>query len=116
MVRTRPIYADSQLVVEQLPPGGELRFTGEIDGRNAPAVTRSIFGALNSRSDLHLDLSAAEFRDGTGLDALLVAAGSLRSGRLVLHGLPPLIEAAIRAVACGRSEKLAIRVGGPRMR
>lgn len=114
-MRTRPVYTDSQLVVEEMLPLGELRFTGEIDGRNATAVTSAVAAAVHSDADLHLDLSAAEFRDETGLDALLVAAGSLRKGRLVLHGLPPLIEAAITAVACGRSSRLAIYVSRPRM-
>jgi anti-anti-sigma regulatory factor len=88
----------------------ELRFTGEIDFRNASAVTASVAAALNAGADLHLDLSAAEFCDASGIDALFLAAASLPSGRLVLHGLPSLIQTAIMAVVDGRSRELAISV------
>lgn len=104
----RPVYADAWLIVDEMPPLQELRLAGEINEHNVVAVTTAVLAAQGAGPDLLLDLTAAEFADERGIDALLNVASSLPTGRLVLRGLPPLIESAIKAIADGRAGKLEI--------
>jgi anti-anti-sigma regulatory factor len=43
-------------------------------------------------ADIHLDLSGLSFCDISGIRSLVDAAENRRAGRLMLHGLPDLLQ------------------------
>jgi anti-anti-sigma factor len=90
------VYADKQLVVTRtLDPIG-LCFSGEIDINNRGAVAASL-GAIEAHDmDVHLDLSGLIFCDISGIRAFVEAAEHRQNGRLMLHGLPDLLQTVMR--------------------
>jgi anti-anti-sigma factor len=93
---TDTVYADKQLVVARTaePPG--LRFSGEIDIANRNAVARSLSLFPSDGGDIHLDVTELIFCDISGIRALVEAAEAPRHGRLLLHGLPALLQTVLR--------------------
>ena len=86
------VYADKHLVVTRtLDPVG-LRFSGEIDFTNSHALAQSISVARSAAGDMHLDLSGVIFCDISGIRSLVDAAETRATGRLMLHGLPELLQ------------------------
>jgi ABC-type transporter Mla MlaB component len=90
------VFADKQLVVTRtLDPSG-LSFSGEIDINNCGAVA----GCLNTigaqESDVHLDVASLIFCDISGIRAFVEAAEHREKGRLLLHGLPDLLQTVMR--------------------
>jgi len=87
-------YQDKQLVITQStqPPG--LRLDGEVDASNVEAMSSVLNKTLqaNDGAYIHIDLTALEFSDVSGIRAL-VAAAERADGtrRLILYGLPPLM-------------------------
>ena len=84
------MYADRLLVVTRTYAPSGLSFAGEIDLSNSHAVAQSL-GAMEG-ADVHLDLSGLSFCDISGIRSLVDAAESRQAGRLLLHGLPKLLQ------------------------
>jgi anti-anti-sigma factor len=90
------VYADKQLVVARtLDPVG-LRFSGEIDINNCGAVATCLNAIAADEVDVHLDISSLLFCDISGIRAFVEAAQRREKGRLVLHGLPELLQTVMR--------------------
>lgn len=90
------IYADRQLVVARtLDPVG-LRFSGEIDVTNRDAVARSVALLPAGDGDVHLEVTELIFCDISGIRAFVEVADAPRQRRLLLHGLPELLQTVMR--------------------
>jgi anti-anti-sigma factor len=110
------VYADKQLVVTRtLDPSG-LRFSGEIDINNCGALATCLSAIAPQHGDIHLDLTSLIFCDISGIRAFVEAAERREKGRLLLHGLPGLLQTVMRVtgwadlpnlVLCGCKEGLA---------
>jgi anti-anti-sigma regulatory factor len=104
-----PMYADKQLMIRHTVPDNGLSFAGIIDVFNADSVAASLKSQLNGEGDLHLDVSRVEFCDVSGIRALVAAAESAPgSRRLVLHGLPPLLQRVMTLVGWGELPSMAL--------
>jgi anti-anti-sigma factor len=104
-----PMYADKQLVIRHTVPPNGLTFSGVLDIFNADSVASSLSGLLQGEGDLHLDLSKVEFCDVSGIRALVSAAERADGGRrLVLHGLPPLLQKVMTLVGWGELPTLTL--------
>jgi anti-anti-sigma factor len=88
----RVVYADKNLVVTRTEEPSGLCFAGEIDVSNSHAVAESLSNAAMGDADIHLDLSGLSFCDISGIRSLVDAAESRHTGRLMLHGLPVLLQ------------------------
>jgi anti-anti-sigma factor len=86
------VYADKNLIVTRTAEPYGLYFAGEIDVSNSHAVAESLGKASMGDADIHLDLSGLSFCDISGIRSLVDAAESRQSGRLMLHGLPELLQ------------------------
>ena len=86
------VYADKNLVVTRTEAPDGLCFAGEIDFTNSHAVAESLGNASIRDTDIHLDLSGLSFCDISGIRSLVDAAESRQTGRLMLHGLPSLLQ------------------------
>jgi anti-anti-sigma factor len=86
------VYADKNLVVTRTEEPIGLYFAGEIDVSNSHAVADSLGNASMDGADIHLDLSGLSFCDISGIRSLVDAAHSREAGRLMLHGLPELLQ------------------------
>jgi anti-anti-sigma factor len=94
------VYADKNLVVTRtLDPYG-LTFSGEIDVNNSHAVARCLSTTFVGDDDLHLDVSGLIFCDISGIRAFVDAAEQKTTDanerRLLLHGLPQLLQTVMR--------------------
>jgi STAS domain len=90
------VFADKQLVVARtLDPVG-LCFSGEIDVTNRDAVARCVGLFPAGEGDVHLDVTELIFCDISGIRAFVEAAEAPRQGRLLLHGLPELLQTVMR--------------------
>jgi anti-anti-sigma factor len=104
-----PMYADKQLVIRHTIPPNGLSFSGVLDIFNADSVASSLSDQLHGQGDLHIDLSNVEFCDVSGIRALVTAAETAGDGRrLVLHGLPPLLQKVMTLVGWGELPTLAL--------
>jgi anti-anti-sigma factor len=107
-IRERRIYADKQLVVTRtLEPYG-LRFSGEIDITNSKAVPQSLSMAFVRSGDMHLDVSGLIFCDISGIRSFVDAAEAMDGGRLLLHGLPALLQKVMHVTGWSSMESLVI--------
>lgn len=86
------VYADKHLVVTRTAEPDGLYFAGEIDVTNSHAVSESLGNSSMDGADIHLDLSGLSFCDISGIRSLVDAAESRHTGRLMLHGLPALLQ------------------------
>jgi anti-anti-sigma factor len=97
-----PMYADKQLVIRHTIPPNGLSFSGVLDIFNADSVASSLSSQMQGEGDLHIDLSNVEFCDVSGIRALVSAAEAAGGGRrMVLHGLPPLLQKVMTLVGWG---------------
>jgi len=102
------IYADKQLVVTRtLEPYG-LCFSGEIDITNSDAVPRSLSLAFVRDGNMHLDVSGLIFCDISGIRSFVDAAEAMDGGRLLLHGLPSLLQKVMKVTGWSDMEGLVI--------
>jgi len=86
------VYADSHLVVTRTrsPLGCASRARST---RRTPAPWAEFLGhGLAGADDIHLDMSGLSFCDVSGIRSLIEAAESREQGRLLLHGLPNLLQ------------------------
>jgi anti-anti-sigma factor len=110
------VYSDKRLIVARtLMPYG-LRFVGEIDVTNSDAVVECLRNTVTLQDqDLHLDVGALIFCDISGIRSFVEAAEVREGGRLMLHGLPELLQTVMRVTgwadlpnlvicSCGRSK------------
>jgi anti-anti-sigma factor len=90
------VFADKQLVVTRtLDPNG-LRFSGEIDINNCSVVGTCLKAIAAKEADVHLDVTSLIFCDISGIRAFVEAAEHRDKGRLLLHGLPELLQTVMR--------------------
>jgi anti-anti-sigma factor len=102
------VYADKQLVVTRtLDPSG-LRFSGEIDVNNRDAVAQCLALTPAGEEDIHLDVRRLIFCDISGIRAFVEAAEQRVKGRLVLHGLPELLQTVMRVTGWANLPNLAV--------
>jgi anti-anti-sigma factor len=95
--REGKVYADSHLVVTRTQEPIGLCFAGEIDSSNARAVAEFLSNGFADADDIHLDMSGLSFCDVSGIRSLIEVAESRRQGRLMLHGLPHLLQRVMAA-------------------
>lgn len=91
-------------------PSG-LRLVGAVDASNVESVAKVLESALNGDSDhdLHIDLARLEFADVSGIRALVQAAERADDHhRLIIHGLPPLMEKVMNVVGWTELHSLSI--------
>ena len=107
-IRGGRIYADKQLLVTRtLEPYG-LCFSGEIDMTNSHAVRQSLSMAFVRTGDMHLDLRSLIFCDISGIRSFVDAAEAMDGGRLLLHGLPPLLQKVMAVTGWSDMESLVL--------
>lgn len=107
-IGTGRVYADKQLVVTRtLNPYG-LRFSGEIDVVNRHAVAKCLSMTLVADDDIHLNVSGLIFCDIGGIRSFVDAAESREKGRLMLHGLPELLQTVMRVTGWADRPNLVI--------
>jgi anti-anti-sigma factor len=104
-----PVYIDNRLIVTRtLRPYG-LRFAGEIDVTNSDAVGECLGKTVALQDqDLHLDVGALIFCDISGIRSFVEAAEAREGGRLMLHGLPELLQTVMTATGWADLPKLVI--------
>jgi anti-anti-sigma factor len=103
------VYADKQLVVSPTASPAGVSFAGEIDASNSHAVSRSIASAVTPGKDVHVDVTQLLFCDISGIRAFVSVAETLPEGRrLLLHGMPSLLETVIRVVGWNRIPSLVV--------
>ena len=102
------VYADKQLVVARpLDPYG-LTFTGEIDVTNCHAVAECLSTPFVGDGDVHLDVSGLIFCDISGIRAFVDAAAERKERRLLLHGLPELLQTVMKVTGWADLPSLAL--------
>jgi len=104
----RIVYADKNLVVTRTEEPSGLCFAGEIDVTNSHAVAESLGNASVGDADVHLDLSGLSFCDISGIRSLVDAAESRQTGRLMLHGLPVLLQTVMNVTGWSNLPNLQI--------
>ena len=103
------IYADRHLVVTRTNNPAGLRFAGEIDVSNSPAVSETVRIACGANGNAHIDLTNLSFCDISGIRALVEAAHEMREGgRLLLHGLPEQLQTVMRVTGWSDLPSLAL--------
>jgi hypothetical protein len=105
---TDTVYADKQLVVARTTDPIGLRFSGEIDVTNSGAVARCVDLFSASDGDVHLEVTELIFCDISGIRAFVEAAEPPRHGRLLLHGLPELLQTVMRVTGWADLPNLTI--------
>jgi anti-anti-sigma factor len=109
------VYADKHLVVTRTEAPIGLYFAGEIDVTNSHAVAESLCNAAMDDADIHLDLSGLSFCDISGIRSLVDAAETRQTGRLMLHGLPDLLQTVMNVTGWSDLPNLQIcNCGGAR--
>ena len=107
-IGTGRVYADKQLMVTRtLNPHG-LRFSGEIDAGNGHAVAKCLSMTFVADDDIHLDVSGLIFCDIGGIRSFVDAAEHREKGRLMLHGLPELLQTVMRVTGWADRPNLVI--------
>jgi len=107
-IRGGRIYADKQLVVTRtLAPYG-LCFSGEIDITNTHAVPLALSMAFVRNGEMHLDVTGLIFCDISGIRSFVDAAESMDGGRLMLHGLPALLQKVMNVTGWSDMDSLVI--------
>ncbi len=102
------MYADSHLVVTRTKEPAGLCFAGEIDSSNARAVAEFLSSGLDGADDIHLDMSGLSFCDVSGIRSLIEAAESRKQGRLMLYGLPNLLQRVMAATGWSNLPHLVV--------
>ncbi|MDQ2942253.1 MAG: STAS domain-containing protein [Candidatus Dormibacteraeota bacterium] len=102
------VYADKHLVVARTMEPVGLCFSGEIDVTNSHAVAESLDLAFSKADDIHLDLSRLSFCDISGIRSLVDAAEARATGRLMLHGLPELLQTVMKVTGWSEMPNLYI--------
>ena len=107
-IRGGRIYADKQLVVTRTIEPYGLCFSGEIDIANSHAVRQSLSMAFVRDGNMHLDLTGLIFCDISGIRSFVEAAEAMDGGRLMLHGLPPLLQRVMKVTGWSDMDSLVL--------
>jgi anti-anti-sigma regulatory factor len=75
-------------------------------------VAESLHSEFDGDEDVHIDLSGLSFCDVSGIRSLVEAARTRERGRLVLHGLPALLETVLAVTGWSALPNLVIWDGG----
>ncbi|HEY0830584.1 MAG TPA: STAS domain-containing protein [Candidatus Dormibacteraeota bacterium] len=102
------LHADSHLVVTRTQEPVGLCFAGEIDCSNARAVAEFLSNGFAGADDIHLDMSGLSFCDVSGIRSLVEASESRKQGRLMLHGLPYLLQRVMTATGWANLPHLVV--------
>lgn len=103
------VYVDKRLVVTRTHHPYGLSFAGEIDVTNSRAVDECLrMTVAPQEKDLHLDVSGLIFCDISGIRSFVEAAEHRNGGRLMLHGLPELLQTVMRVTGWADLPKLVI--------
>jgi anti-anti-sigma regulatory factor len=110
------VYDDGvlRITATSSPPG--LAMAGEIDEGTYPALVGKL-EELAGAADVHINLAGVEYCDLAGLRAIIQLAGPGRGGhsrRLVLHEVPPYLEAILGIVGWDSTPELVIDRPVPR--
>ena len=106
------LYSDKQLVVMRTNEPFGLSFSGEMDATNSRAVAESLGAVLAGDDDIHIDLSELSFCDISGIRCLVEAAQSRERGRLMIHGLPPLLQTVMAVTGWSDQEHMVVCAAG----
>lgn len=102
------VYADRQLVVTRTTDPWGLRFSGEIDISNSHAVADCLGMTFLGDQDVHLDVRGLIFCDISGIRSFVDAAENLDEGRLMVHGMPELLQKVMRVTGWADLPRLVI--------
>jgi anti-anti-sigma factor len=102
------VFADKQLVVTRTMEPWGLLFSGEVDISNSHAVADCIGMTFLGDQDVHLDVSELIFCDISGIRSFVDAAQNLDEGRLMIHGLPPLLQKVMRVTGWADLPRLVL--------
>jgi anti-anti-sigma factor len=108
---SQTVYRDRQLIISRQARPTGLRLVGAVDASNVESVVKVLASALNGDSDhdVHIDLARLEFADVSGIRALVQAAESAdERHRMIIHGLPPLMEKVMNVVGWTDLRSLSI--------
>ena len=105
------VFADKQLVVTRTREPVGLCFAGEIDVNNRGAVASCLSATEGREDDVHLDVTSLIFCDISGIRAFVEAAEHRRKGRLVLIGLPDLLQTVMRVTGWSDLPNLVVSDG-----
>ena len=111
---SQAVYKDRQLVISRHARPTGLRLVGAVDASNVESVAKVLASALNGDSDhdVHVDLARLEFADVSGIRALVRAAERAdERHRMIIHGLPPLMEQVMNVVGWTGLRSLTISEG-----
>ena len=108
------MYSDKQLVVLRTHEPVGLSFFGEMDATNSRAVTESLSSVLAGDEDIHIDLSELSFCDISGIRCLVEAAQGRERGRLMIHGLPPLLQKVMNVTGWSDQKDMVVCPNGAR--
>ena len=106
------MYSDKQLVVMRTNEPFGLAFSGEMDASNSRAVAESLSAVLDGDEDIHIDLSGLSFCDISGIRCLVEAAQALEHGRLMIHGLPPLLQTVMTVTGWSDQKHMVVFAAG----
>lgn len=102
------VYVDKQLVVTRTMDPWGLRFSGEVDISNSHAVADCLGMTFLGDQDVHLDVRGLIFCDISGIRSFVDAAENLDEGRLMVHGLPELLQKVMRVTGWADLPRLVI--------
>lgn len=108
---SQTVYKDRQLVISRCARPSGLRLIGAVDASNVESLLKVLASALNGDSDhdVHIDLARLEFADVSGIRALVQAAENAdERHRMIIHGLPPLMEKVMKVVGWTDLRSLSI--------
>ncbi len=100
-------YDDGVLRIFRTGPGC-LVFAGEIDEETYPALVSHLREVAAGAAEVHLDLSAVRYCDLAGLRAMIRVTDAGRR-RVVLHRMPPHLDAVLCVLGWDRSQGLSVR-------
>ena len=106
------MYSDKQLVVMRTHEPTGFSFSGEMDASNSRAVAESLSSVLAGDEDIHIDLSELSFCDISGIRCLVEAAQARERGRLMIHGLPPLLQTVMNVTGWSDQKHLVVITSG----
>lgn len=118
MVTLGPVYDDGVLRMTLVGSPPVLVIDGEIDEDTYPALVQTL-GELMGPAEIHLNLAGLRYCDLAGLRAMVLLTGASHGGRgrrVVLHDVPPHLQAVLSIVGWDSTPGLVLddRTSAPR--
>lgn len=107
----RPVYDDGVLRITEVGSPAGLAIAGEIDDDTYGALVETLDGLTRGVAEIHVNLAGVEYCDLAGLRAIILLARADRDGlrrRVVLHEVPPQLQAVLRIVGWNTTPGLVI--------